>query len=139
MKPSRHPDLFDRDPQPGEIEMKTLSESSVPAVSVFADITSPEALKMALIEGACVQPEICDLVALVEVLERTTAALATLKTRTPRREHVAAHGHLRSALTYEQRLLQEALEKNGIVRDALNQRPRLDSSASSANSARAIP
>lgn len=62
-------------------------------------------LKMDIVAYANHAPAVSDQIMLVAVLERVTRAVAALAAETKRAEHVAAHGHMRSALDYERKVL----------------------------------
>jgi hypothetical protein len=71
------------------------------------------------IDWSRLDAEIPTVEVLVQILERASEALERLRTAYPRREHSAAHGHLRSALCYERKLLAERSERQAVFGEAL--------------------
>ena len=64
-----------------------------------------EMIKVDIMAYANHAPAVADQIMLVAVMERVTRALAALADETKRAEHVAAAGHMRSALDYERKVL----------------------------------
>jgi hypothetical protein len=64
-----------------------------------------EMIKVDIMAYANHAPAISDQIMLVAVMERVTRAVAALAAETKRMEHVAANGHMRSALDYERKVL----------------------------------
>jgi len=66
-----------------------------------------EMLKMDIVAYANHAPAVSDQIMLVAVMERVTRAVVALASETQRAEHVAAAGHMRSALDYERKALDD--------------------------------
>lgn len=97
------------------LHWQTECRSLCPSCLLKEDHTHDIQVANDILGAANHNPDLADIATVVAILEKLLQAVGDLKATTKRSEHIAAHAHLRTAMVYERRLLNEMAARHGMI------------------------